>query len=579
MIDQLNTANLQKLGAELATGRIESLLRIGQSQVASVLEVTPQPARTASAQPQASTAQVRQTTQPLASAPDPRQKTTTNERSSAQTVNRQAASASANSSTASSSKVNNVTVNSSKVNNATVYRAKLNVEGRLLEIVTPKPLTPGSQISITREAGNRLSLTLPPAASPAAGQPGPERSKAATAQPAQAQNPSAGSAQTRGQPEPQAARPVPTAAAGGTNASNTASTTASNTASNSEMLVRPGERALARVLRVTTDSNSASAGQFRTTLELQGRPVDVLTPRPLTVGSEVRVRQDGNGQVTVEIPRPRTEALEQALRRHLPQQQPPTQLLNLLADPQHAAPLSKAQPLLQSLVQMLLGRSLADPRHTDADGLRQQLLNSGSQLEHRLARGDTQSLQHDHKALLMKLDQQLAGSQPRPLPQPLGQQITQMTQQAISRVLYNQVSSLLQQPQDSGAEQIRHLAMDVPVLWQGRNENLQLRISAQPNHQQPDDEQDQQQRWQVQLRFQMEAMPPMGADLTLDGQSISVLWFGDRATRQLLEPNLSQLQQLLEDAGLEVTTLAVREQSAAGTAIHPPRQRLIDIKT
>ncbi len=569
MIDQLNTANLQKLGAELATGRIESLLRIGQSQVASVLEVTPQPPRTASAQPQASTTQVRQTTQTLASAPDPRQKTTTGERSTAQTVNRQAAGASANSAT-----VNNVSVNT-----ATVYRAKLNVEGRLLEIVTPKPLTPGSQISITREAGNRLSLTLPPAASPTAGQPGPERSAAATAQPAQAQNPAAGSAQTRGQPELQAARPAPTGTAGSTNASNAASNTANTVANNTEMLVRPGERALARVLRVTTDSNSAAAGQFRTTLELQGRPVDVLTPRPLTVGSEVRVRQDSNGQVTVEIPRPRTEALEQALRRHLPQQQPPTQLLNLLADPQNAAQLSKAQPLLQSLVQMLLGRSLADPRHTDADGLRQQLLNSGSQLEHRLARGDTQSLQHDHKALLMKLDQQLAGSQPRPLPQPLGQQITQMTQQAISRVLYNQVSSLLQQPQDSGAEQIRHLAMDVPVLWQGRNENLQLRISAQPNHQQPDDEQDQQQRWQVQLRFQMEAMPPMGADLTLDGQSISVLWFGDRATRQLLEPNLSQLQQLLEDAGLEVTTLAVREQSAAGTAIHPPRQRLIDIKT
>ena len=42
MIESLNTASLQRLSAELAAGRLETLLRIGQTVQAQVLTVTPE---------------------------------------------------------------------------------------------------------------------------------------------------------------------------------------------------------------------------------------------------------------------------------------------------------------------------------------------------------------------------------------------------------------------------------------------------------------------------------------------------------------------------------------------------------
>ncbi len=650
MIEQLSGAGFQKLSAEMASERLESLLRIGQTLTARVLESTPQPPRKSVAQPQTTTSQVRQTTgseagaqQKSATAPQQTAATTQSTssagiristdrgtqsgRSVAGNTGPGAGSAGSGTASAAASTTTSGTAPATDRTGSTVsvrptatttprdpvtasrpdqprpvpvppsaprtpesirtgqqaaadssYRARLNVEGRIIEVVTPRPLTPGTEIRITRENAGQISLSLP------------TRSDQAPSQAATRSDQSAAAGKAPG----------------------------ATTPATPEQLVRPGERALARVVQVVAEAASrpappppsASAGQnpptaaaasqpatatqstatatsgnqgtppttgFRITLDLQGRQVEVLAQRPVSVGTEVRVRQDGSGQVTVEVPAAKTQAVENALRQHLPLQQPPTQLLNLLGDPQNANQLARAQPLLQSLVQILLGRSIAAPQQTSADGVRQQLLNSGTLLENRLARGDSTALNQDHKALLIRLEQRLASADPKAMPQPLGQRITQMTQQAISRVLFNQVSSLTQQSQE-GAEATRQLVMDIPVLWQGRNENIQLRINGEESSHQGDTA-NESKRWQVTLQFDMEDLPAMGARLTLEGESVSVVWFGDQQIRRLLEPNLKQLQTLLENIGLEVSTLAVREQAPPQSNIRPPRQQLIDIKS
>ncbi|OMH30062.1 flagellar hook-length control protein FliK [Motiliproteus sp. MSK22-1] len=720
MIDQLNTASIQKLSAELASGRLESLLRIGQTQIARVLEVSPQVARpaqpltgqtpqtvsqpsrsgnassqsadgkttTSGATPNLKTssestapAAARATTQSTAG----QSNTGTNSAATSQTASKNQAASQSQSpanyqatgqkagskivpagadNPAYQAKINAekhlLQIQSPKLppnspttnrNDATatqgnagpttsqpkpaatqanvtsnienrVYRTKISIEGKVVEIIMPRPVKAGTEIMISRDANNRLTVNVPQQTNPS-----PQPTATASPQTQLSSQPSASSTQQA----PSASQNIPPGRTAAHGSVNTALSPADRLVT-SETLVRPGERALARVIQVTPESGarpvelpantahkpapplqpatyspaqrakqtsqtanaavpqhtatnlSSSARQapntqYRITLDLQGRNVEVVAPRPIGIGTEVRVQQDSQGQVTLKIPTGSTQAVEKALREHMPLQQPPNQLLNLLTEPQNALQISKAQPLLQSLVQILLGRSIATPQQTDAQSVRQQLLNSGTQFESRIAKGDTTVFQQDQKGLLMKLQQNLTGADSKAIPQPLGQRITQMTQQAISRVLFNQVSSLAQQAQESGSEQVRqHLALDIPVLWQGRNENIHLRINSD-DPRQNDEGEEPERRWKVQLRFEMPEMPPMGADLALEGGKISVLWFGSKETRELLEPHLDQLQQTLEGIGLEVDTLAIREQEPPKAELRPPRQRLIDVKT
>ncbi|MCW8884084.1 MAG: flagellar hook-length control protein FliK [Motiliproteus sp.] len=724
MIDQLNSAGIQKLQAELASGRLESLLRIGQTQTAKVIEVTTQPVRsntgTQTSKPSSSpstpttstatatkavgansatssntstirTSEALPTQRPTASSSGAKPATTnpattSTTSSTPSTINNNPVRASRSdtiqssqqqlptraerpstpntptqSATASTSQSTNSSTNAATSDQ--VYRAKLNLQGRLVEVVTPRPLTVGSEVQISRDANNQISLRVPsertpservpsattresssqattgsdnrPANTTAPGpqtaasransggnelpiRPGqqltatvvkvvPDRPAPASTTATVAQtgtSPIASSAQgNSGQTQATPPQTYAPASQTGNTPSSTAAQiqppiagTSSPAATQGQALLQGGTRAPATELTTRTATQTATpaagtrgdtltpqptanttAAQYRVTLDLQGRSVDVLIPRPLPVGSEVQLRQSSQGQLSLNVPSGQPQTLENALRQHLPQQQPPVQLLNFLAEPQTLAQLAKGEPLVQGLIQLLLGRSLANPQKTDAGSVQQQLQNSGTLLENRLARGDTQALQSDQKSLLLKLEQQLTNT-PRTIPQPLGQRITQMTQQAISRVLVNQLASLPQQTQELGTESNRQLQLDIPVLWQGRNENLQLKISAEERSGGFDPD-DYQRRWQVQLRFEMEQIPPMAASVALEGDQISVLWYGDQQIREMLEPKLHELQQLLEGVGLEVDTLAVREKEPPEQTIQPLRQRLIDVKT
>ncbi|HEY5717965.1 MAG TPA: flagellar hook-length control protein FliK, partial [Motiliproteus sp.] len=271
-------------------------------------------------------------------------------------------------------------------------------------------------------------------------------------------------------------------------------------------------------------------------------------------------------------------AVNAALLKHLPRQQPPDELFNQLSALSNNAAVRQAQPLLMSLISLLLGRTLAKPTEPNPKGVRQQLLNGGSLLESKLAHADRTNLAQDQKALLLKLAQQLPQGGARELPSGDSERLQQLVQQAISRVISNQIHSLgSQASQDREGEATRMLVTDIPVQGQtGRHETVHVHIKEQ--HSSATETEQAPPRWQVELSFKIAGLPPMSATLTLEQQQISLVWQGESGTRHLLQPRLGQLQQRLEGLGLEVAVLGVRDRSERRPGTQPGTA-LIDVET
>ncbi len=575
MIEQLSSGNVQRFAAELAQGRLDALLRIGQVQTGTVVEVSPQPARQNTAQPQATTSQVRQSAETTASAtkqnpaaearqpaanltyvkPQAKGNTTASASQTHSTSFSQNPSSTTTTSrnsgtlspaTASTTTNPNTTTNSNSSANAQAFQTRINVQGTILNIITPTPLSVGSQVSLTRDSQNQLIVST--------------NTTATTTTPAN-------------KPAESAAQRLPMLQLGETANARVTQSRADNAAPQGTMTNN------AQATRTSSTAPASNSQGYITTITVKGTAVEIQTPKPIPPGTDVKITLDKSGQVSVQLPAPARLAADQALRENLPIQQPFSQLLNALQDPALSQQLSRNQPLLNGLLQLLMGRSLTSPQQTDSGQVKQQLLNSGAQLENKIARSDSQSIKQDAKALLLQLQNRLSSSaQTQNLPQSSGQRITEMTQQAISRVLVNQLSSISQHTHDADGDKTRVLVTDIPILWQQQNENLQLRITQrQPSTR--EDEDAAVAKWQVQLRFEMEDTPPMRVDLTLEGSDISVLFFGDPSTKEWVSPHLGNLQSALENVGLNVATLQVRDKLPEETKLPSSHSPLVDIKT
>lgn len=592
MLEQLSSGNIQRLSAELSQGRLDALLRIGQIQTATVVNVTPQPPRQSTAQPQTTTSQVRQSSEATNTAtkntttsdtgnkqptntltyakPQTRGSATTNttaqqapNQTSVQNTAQPKVQATVQNTTQKapsqgSTQTPNSSANTAATATSQAYIAKINVEGKLLDIVTPTPLKVGSQITLSRDSSNQLIISTATNTPNATAAKGNESAAQRLPMLQLGETSTAKVIQSRAE--------APATQPSTNNTQNTPQST-TKTSSNSAATISPN----------TTNQSQAATQSYITTINVKGTAVEILTPRPIPAGTELKITLDKNGLVNVQLPAPARLAADQALRENLPIQQPISQLLNLLQEPSLNQQLSRSQPIINGLLQLLLGRSLSSPQQTDAGQLKQQLLDSGTQLENKIAKSDSQGIKQDAKALLLQLQNKLSTT-PTNLPQNSGQRITETTQQAISRVLVNQLSSITQQVQDTEGERVRVLVTDIPVLWQQKTENLQLRIS---HRQASEDDSDNPSlsKWQVQLRFDMEDSPPIRADLNLQGTDISVLFYGDKETKEWVSPHLDELHASLENVGLNVDILQVRDslpEEEKPIRTHSP---LVDVRT
>mgnify|MGYP003624737008 FL=1 len=610
MVDLLNPSNRPAQPADLSatTQRLESLLSQGQPRTAQVIQSMPLPAATinsaltnaASANPMAGQSVIPAPLPTPAAAGHPNVAPVTAAAiTTANSTNPAAPSASPAATLQSESA--KAVIQPPAPSKADLYKIQFRLEGRLFELLTSKPLDPGTLIQISRGGDNKILLQQLPAANAGAGTSKPNLASI-TGQTSLGRNEAPMPASNS-----QAAlnvRPSPPV--------NTAVERLPILPLKTEIALRiaPGERLNAEVLSsrvqalpATAQSSSTAASttftitgpqaaqqtnaantdsrsyQIRIDLQ-QGQKIELTSPRPLPPGTQVQLVRDNQGQLWAELPTVKTRAIEQALREHLPQQQTPAALLNLLSGAQANGQLQQAKPLLLNLFQLLLGRSLTSPLQTDAASIKQQVQNSGSLLENKLALGNTQQINQDHKAILLKITQQLGqATNPRELPAMLSERISALTQQALSRVLVNQITSLGNPTQEQGNEQSRTLALDIPILWQNKTENLQLKIQREEREDDAKME-DRHYRWQVRLSFDVDQNKILQADLTLEADQISVIWSGDPELRQRIESQLDQLQQRLESVGLKIKTLGVREQLADNQSTpQPPRRQLIDINT
>ncbi len=576
MVDPLNSSRLATTRSEITSGadRLQNLLRIGESLTAKVLDVTPSGQNQSRAGSPAATGATAAGTQAGAAA------------------------------------------------GGQAFVARIQVEGRLIEILTAKPLTPGNEIQITRESGSRLALDLIPLPTGKSAHP-PNTSQGGTTA-TFAANTGTALAGTQARASGPGTSPVPNTAATRATAQTPPGTPSVSVENpQTQNLARNGSQIQARVIQVRAESASAppapstpantpapptnaslntgraETGPFRVTLALQGREmagreIQVMSPRTIPEGTSLTLRRDAAGQLTLSLPSPASQAVTQALKNHLPQQQPAAQLLNQLADNLRSGQLPRQTAALQNLVEQLLGKALNNPQQTSADQVRQQLQTGGTLMESQLARGNTQHLQQDLKALLTRFGQAIGESSSRANPSaaPASTQATatagreisasvadrlqHVGQQAISRVVINQLSSL--PSAESTDVSSRQLAVDIPVVWQGRHENIQLQINEQPDPAETDQEAPVS-RWHVRLRFDMEDLPPMGADLLLDDQAVSVIWTGEERIRTLIGPELPRLHANLDEQGLDVVTLGVRVQAPPERKATSSNDKLIDIRT
>lgn len=325
-------------------------------------------------------------------------------------------------------------------------------------------------------------------------------------------------------------------------------------------------------------SQAQSGAQlYRINLNVEGKSLEIISRVPLEVGSQVKVTYGSEQRLTLILPHPRQQALQTALRQHLPNQQPPAALTNLLtAVAQNPQPLQSTA--LIGIVQALFGK-LPSPINITPDKLLGQIRDSGLFMENKIAQNQTQTLgATDQKALLLKLAQHLPPP-PGGTPNDLNGKLSQAVQQAISRVVVNQLQSLsVSADRDGNVDPARHYVLDLPVYTNGRTENIQLRIQSE--HKESKEKHDsQQESWRVQLQFELQELGSLGAEITLQNEQLGVTWFSSREARSVLDTNLQRFEKQLAQADLNLTSLGVREQPLPQPPSPAVSTSLIDITT
>ena len=364
---------------------------------------------------------------------------------------------------------------------------------------------------------------------------------------------------------------------------------------------------------IITVNNSALAGQ-----QLQ-----LDSPKSLPLNSVLSARIDSAQQLTFQPLSTRLEplAINQELQTQFKQQGSLQQLfqgLNTILS-SNASPetLKAIQQLLSSMPEL---SQLGDPKK-----LAQALLNSGAQLESRLANGAQDSAQQDIKANLLRLigqllpllpssniglaasqsamlsqampslmrEQLLAGTKTQlreqalrfPLPSGLLQSLDnpddlgamlRLAAAAVSRLQTHQLSSLGQTQVNSDGSQVTVWQLEVPARDQQHLVPIQLKFQHEESAQQQS-EQAVVSVWKIDLSFDLEPLGPLHIQASLqDGCISSQLWAQQSATVEFIDHELKNLRDRLLAIGLTVKDLTCHQGTPPQGAKTALQQRWID---
>ena len=312
---------------------------------------------------------------------------------------------------------------------------------------------------------------------------------------------------------------------------------------------------------------TAISGPNRVSLQIGTANVDARTSLAAAVGQKLQlevVRNDNQIILRIIPPPLETDPLAAALRAALPKQLP---LQTVLSDfVENLASSSGLSLAAADLLKQLLLKIPSLQTITRMDTLKQALMDSGLFLEHKLSsNAQPPSLDQDLKANLLRL---LAA-----LNQNGGDaaatDLSRNAEAALARIQLHQLSML-------AAEQTSPLAWtgELPVRHGDRVVVLQFRIERDARNATAAE----QQNWSTWLTFDLPALGPLYAKITLANKNISAtLWAELRATAEIVNQHLDYLYQSLDEAGLAVKGLQCLQGRPPPPPSDPVFQGLLDL--
>ena len=324
--------------------------------------------------------------------------------------------------------------------------------------------------------------------------------------------------------------------------------------------------------------------QHQVQLNLAGERINLVSPRPLTVGQQVMLTRTGAQHVSLS-PLPATStpvqnavqqpAVQQALRDALPQQIPFGDALNQMVQLSQS-PAARNQSAVNQLVQSMLSLFGVTPGSEDAgEAVKRNLQQGGLLTESRLNQGlaDKAAPQADLK---QQLGQLLKASEQ--LPENARQQMTRLVDALQARATSQQVSSLQSWKEQPDGSMERAYRLDLPIRQGEKLDNAELTITER-RERQPDGEM--LSLWSAALHFDLDDYGSVDARLSLEeGWRLQLqFWAEFPHTRELINTRLEPFTGTLHRQGFVVDNVQVFAGRPQQEALNEVRQRLVDVHT
>ncbi len=270
------------------------------------------------------------------------------------------------------------------------------------------------------------------------------------------------------------------------------------------------------------------------------------------------------------------QAVQQALRTHLPQQQPSPVLLESLS--KYINPISQQSSVpeaLKNIARELLTNLPTSSGLTQTPQLKQAIEQSGLFLESRLLGQDENmqpGLKNDFKARVLRLidhlARQLDSDKADKLPdatRQLFRQLQQKASQALARIVVDQLQSL---PKDDGAKTV--WLLEIPFLNQGKPDKVRLEIEQQNDRR---DQADEGRHWSVNITVTPPGLGTIYCKILSVNQVVSTrFWSESVTTTEKISRFLDVLKQQLEDKGLTTGTMTAEQGKPEPQALHSSHQ-------
>ncbi len=343
-----------------------------------------------------------------------------------------------------------------------------------------------------------------------------------------------------------------------------------------------------------TVRQSDISGQL--TLEISGKLLQAISTLRLAAGTALQLRvEKANDGIILHLDEPEQQRLtyQQALRQNLPRQESLRPLLQQLAQwqtttksgtqttPTHSAqqnstkaearttsPTSVTPPLPKSVSQTI-GRLMSViptlEKLLQPAGLHQAITRSGLFLENNLLQGARPSeLENDVKTVLLRLAQTIrqqlgegstkSGAQRHEQIHDQLQGLLRQVDAGVARIQLNQLNSLSGRGE---SDERLNITLELPFYHAQNGEmdllKMRIRRHGNKNHDKEGSS------WSVTLHLSPEGYGDIRAVITLNSGKISTtFWCEQETTAQLFRQQLHQLQERLEQQGLETAQCSSR---------------------